>query len=236
MLQENIKQVSRRNNLSQNVVQQLIELIMDGTIKNGEKLPAEKQLMEMFGVGRSTLREAIRALEVLGLVEVKVPGGTFVVEEFGDFFTKNLGLISKISFNNIIELVEARAELEVILVDMAARKATKEDIKELEENINKMKNCSGNEEFLESDLEFHILVSKIAKNSFMSQVMNILREVTREWISKVIGKYSVKEEVIAQHEKVFLAIKNGDRNLAKVAMAEHLKSVGDLLLEYHDEV
>ncbi|WP_367760685.1 FadR/GntR family transcriptional regulator [Ammoniphilus sp. 3BR4] len=89
-------------------------------IKNGEKLPAEKQLMEMFGVGRSTLREAIRALEVLGLVEVKVPGGTFVVEEFGDFFTKNLGLISKISFNNIIELVEARAELEVILVDMAA--------------------------------------------------------------------------------------------------------------------
>ena len=76
--------------VTQSVTQQLIDLIMNGSIAPGEKLPTEKQLMEVFNVGRSSLREAIRALVALELIEVRVPEGTFVSKTFGGFLTKQL--------------------------------------------------------------------------------------------------------------------------------------------------
>lgn len=217
--------------LAQSIVQQLIEIIMNGTIKPGDKLPAEKQLMELFGVGRSSLREAIRALTTLGLVEVRVPEGTFVSKSFGGFFTKNLALMSRISFDNIIELVEARVAIEVDIAEIAARKATADDITRLNEVLKLMRESKENEEFLQADLQFHLTLAEIAKNSFMLHVMNILRDITREWILKVIQLPSSKELATKQHEKIAVAIENNDVTAAGNAMREHLESVSELLMK-----
>ncbi len=216
--------------LAQNIVQQLIEIIMNGTIKPGDKLPPEKQLMEMFGVGRSSLREAIRALITLGLVEVRVPEGTFVSNSFGGFFTKHLALMSRISFDNIIDLVEARIAIEVDIAEIAARKASVEDNDRLNEVLKLMREAKENEQFLQADLQFHLLLAEIAKNSFMLHVMNILRDITREWILKVIQLPSSKELATKQHEKIAEAIKNNDVIAAGKSMREHLESVSELLM------
>ncbi|MBB4827056.1 GntR family transcriptional repressor for pyruvate dehydrogenase complex [Sporosarcina luteola] len=231
MLENNIEQI-KKTTLSQDIVQKLMELIINGTLPRGEKLPSERQLMEMFGVGRSSLREAIRSLTTLGLIEVRVPEGTFVVDTLGDFFTKHLDLMSKISFDNITELIEARIELEGTLVEMAARKADEKDKQRLKKAIENMNLSTNDEDFLRSDLDFHTLVTEIAKNSFLVQVMHILREVTREWIYKVLKGYSVKESVIEQHERIANAIIANDEEAARKAMTDHLVLVSRLLIEF----
>ncbi|HEY0828543.1 MAG TPA: FadR/GntR family transcriptional regulator [Bacilli bacterium] len=230
MLSDKLVQIEKVT-LAQNIVQQLIEIIMNGTIKPGDKLPAEKQLMELFGVGRSSLREAIRALITLGLVEVKVPEGTFVSKSLGGFFTKHLALMSRISFDNIIDLVEARIAIEVDIAEIAARKATQEDNAKLNEVLISMREAKENEQFLSADLQFHLILAEIAKNSFMLHVMNILRDVTREWILKVIQLPTTRELATKQHEKIAKAIKNNDVAAAGTAMREHLEAVSELLMK-----
>ncbi|MED3574888.1 FadR/GntR family transcriptional regulator [Cytobacillus praedii] len=234
MLEGKINQL-KKTTLSQDIVQQLMELITNGTISPGEKLPSEKELMELFGVGRSTLREATRALAALELIEVRVPEGTFVTESFGGFFTKHLALMSKISFDNIIELIEARVKYETDLAEMAAEKSTPADHQRLDNILHVMKQANTNEEFLRSDLEFHTAIAEIARNSFMLQVMNILRDITKEWMFKVIESSTIQERAIAHHMKIAKAIKDNNKVEAGNAMLEHLTIVSDLLLEYHNK-
>ncbi|MFD0711994.1 FadR/GntR family transcriptional regulator [Paenibacillus sp. GCM10027626] len=235
MLGDKVTQIEKTT-ISQNIVQQLIDLILNGTIGHGEKLPSEKQLMELFKVGRSSLREAIRSLVTLGLIEVRVPEGTFVKESFGDFFTKHLGLMSRISFENIAELIEARTAIESDIAELAAVKVTEEDLAKLEERLDLMKeaNKSGdNEKFLQSDLQFHFILAEIGRNSFMLHVMTILRDISREWIKNVIQLETSKELAIQQHEKVLHAVKQKNAEAARIAMKEHLHSVSELLLSIH---
>lgn len=234
MLEGKINQL-KKTTLSQDIVQQLMELIINGTISPGEKIPSEKELMELFGVGRSTLREATRALAALELIEVRVPEGTFVTESFGGFFTKHLALMSKISFDNIIELIEARVKYETDLAEMAAEKSTPADHQRLDNILLVMKKANTNEEFLKTDLEFHTAIAEIARNSFMLQVMNILRDITKEWMFKVIESSSIQEKAITHHMKIAKAIKENNKEEAGNAMLEHLTIVSELLLEYHNK-
>lgn len=231
MLKDKVIQVEK-STISQKIVQQLIDLILNGTIGAGERLPSEKELMEMFGVGRSSLREAIRALIVLGLVEVRVPEGTFVSHSLGNFFTKHLGLMSKISFDNIVELVEARIAIEVDIAEIAARKATPEQCEELQALVRQMRETGdNNERFMQADVRFHAALAEISQNSFMLHVQSILRDITRQWIMEVIQLQSSKDLAADQHEQIAEAIRRGDPEAAGKRMAEHLETVSRLLFE-----
>ena len=220
----------KRIPISQGVTEQLIDLIMSGELPKGEKLPPEKELKDIFGVGRSSLREAIKAVEALGLLEVRVPEGTFVSEDLGGFFTKQLALMSKIGFNNISELIEARKTIETQTAILAAKKATDADIEELSTILNKMKQYKNDSDFQKYDLGFHKKVTEMSRNSFLIQVMKILQEITSLWIKKVIPLENTKPVAIKQHNSIFEAIKNNDTKATSSAMEIHLKHVGDLLI------
>ncbi|WP_425059868.1 HTH-type transcriptional regulator LutR [Sporomusa carbonis] len=232
MLEEKAQQV-KKVLVTQNVTQQLIDLIMNGTILPGEKLPTEKQLMEIFGVGRSSLREAMRALVALGLIEVRVPEGTFVSQTFGEFFTKQLSLMSKISFDNITELIEARIAIETDVVELATMKVTPEDVENLNHIMEMMKKAQTSEEHQKIDLEFHNTLAKLSRNSFMYETMKILHGITAWWIGKVAQIESASELATVQHENIVKAIQTRDVNAASEAMKEHLYYVSDLLVKVH---
>jgi len=217
--------------VAQNVTQQLIDLIMNGSILPGQKLPTEKQMMEIFGVGRSSLREATRALVALGLIEVRVPEGTFVAQTFGEFFTKQLSLMSKISFDNILELIEARIAIEIDIVELVVLKSTSEDIEKLTALISLMKKARTQEEHQKIDFEFHHALADIARNSFMHETLKILNGLIAWWIKEVSQIESASELAIVQHEKIVKSIQNRDVNGATQAMKEHLLSVKELLVK-----
>lgn len=234
MLKNKVVQVEKTS-VVQNVLMQLIELIMNGTLKHGDKLPSEKQLMELFKVGRSSLREAVRALSALGLVEVRVPEGTFVTESFGGFFTKHLALMSRISFDNIVELIEARIRIESGLAELAASKAVQEDKRIIRQHLDAMRSAENNEQFLNADLQFHMAVAECARNSFLLHVLNILRDVMRTWIMKVSRSEAARQRTIQQHEQIADAISRNAPADAARAMTEHLESVSALLLEIQEQ-
>ncbi|MFD4820613.1 FadR/GntR family transcriptional regulator [Peribacillus butanolivorans] len=229
MFENKINQI-KKSTLSQNIIQQIMQLIMDGSVSPGEKLPNERQLMELFGVGRSTLREAINALVAMGLIEVRVPEGTFVSESFSSFFTKHLRLMSKVSFNNIEELIEARIAYESDLAELAALKGTSKDFAELDNVLNRMMQEQDNEQFLLLDIEFHNLIARIARNSFMNEVLFILLDITKEWMHRVIQNYPVKDIAFDHHKKIAGAIKAKDPEKAREYMNEHLQEVSKILL------
>ncbi|RAP77921.1 FadR/GntR family transcriptional regulator [Paenibacillus montanisoli] len=234
MIRNKVTQVERKT-VAQNILQQLIELIMNGTLAPGEKLPTEFQLMEMFGAGRSSLREAIKALAALGLIEVRVPEGTFVSATMGGFFTKQLALVSKISFDNIVELIEARIKIETDLAELAAWKSTEEELKELHDCLELMRTAENNVQFTQGDLQFHIQLGNMAKNSFLIHVLHILHDITATWIMKVIQTESSKKLAVSQHERIYQAVASKDPAAAGQAMTEHLESVSALLLEVRDK-
>lgn len=234
-MDEGIKKI-KSVRLSRNVTEQLIDLIMSGKISPGEKLPPEKKLMDSFGIGRSSLREAIRALEALGLVEVKVPEGTFVSENLADFFTKQLTLMSKIGFDNISELIEARLTIETQIAILAAKKATPEDIEDLDKIITDMRNSTDDDiQFHKHDLSFHKKLSEMSRNSFLIQVMNILQEITSLWIKKVIPLEGTKPLAVEQHTKILESIKKRDAEGTFKAIDVHLKHVSDLLIYVNEQ-
>ena len=122
-----IRPIKRKENISNLVAKQLIELILSGKFAPGERLPTEKELSDMFGVGRNTLREAIRTLSTLGFVEVSVPEGMFIAQSFDNFYTRKLQMTSRYGYDNVQELIEARASVEYGIVRLAAQKATEVD-------------------------------------------------------------------------------------------------------------
>lgn len=234
-MNEVIKKV-KRVPISQNVTKQLIDLIMSGELATGEKLPSERELMDYFDIGRSSLREAIKAVEVLGLIEVRVPEGTFVTDNLGEFFTKHLALMSKVGLHNIEELIEARLTIETQIAGIAAEKATKKDIDKLEMIINQMKQAvDNNDAFQEWDLTFHRTLAEMARNSFLIQVMKILQEITSLWISKTIRMENIKEIAIRQHEEILTAIQANDVQKTKEEIRYHLRFVSDLLIKIDEK-
>lgn len=234
MSMDNVIKKVKRIPISQGVTEQLIDLILSGELPAGEKLPPEKKLMDNFGIGRSSLREAIKAIEALGLVEVRVPEGTFVSENLGDFFTKHLALMSKIGFDNISELIEARLTIETQVAVLAAKKATKEDIKELTTCLKEMENATSDSEFQKWDLNFHKTLAEMSRNSFLIQVMKILHEITSIWIKKVIALDKIKENAIKQHKEVLTSIKNNDEKATFNAINHHLNYVSDSLIKVNN--
>ena len=111
-----IQPIKRKENMANLVAKQLIDLIVSGTFPTGERLPSEKDLCEMFAVGRNTLREATRALNILGFIDIRVPEGMFVAQSPDNFYTRKMQLTSKYGYDNVEELTEARIAVELSLI------------------------------------------------------------------------------------------------------------------------
>jgi GntR family transcriptional repressor for pyruvate dehydrogenase complex len=210
----------------------MIDLIVSGKFSCGEHLPSEKELCEMFQVGRNTLREAVRALNILGFIDVRVPEGMFVAQSPDNFYTKKMQLASKYGYDNVEELTEARISIECAIVKLAAKKAGEQDKEKLRAIYLKMKNTSDDRARLAADAQFHMMVAEIAKNGFLKQTLLLLLDGMNEWMARVeVGAPSANQISTPQHEEILNAICQNDVELAAQKMNEHLSYVGGLYLD-----
>jgi len=213
--------------LYESVIEQIMNLIATEELKFGDRIPPERELAEKLSISRGSLREAFRVLESRGLIESKPGGGRFIRELKRDHHIKTQNIILSLEKSSILELLEAREIFEVKIAELAAYRATHEDLKLLEEVLNgkyKEKNFKDKEK-MKSDSEFHLAVSKAAHNFVFTNIIKLHLDLLRKTRAKTWLIPGRKKEQQQEHQTIFRAIKAGDAKKAGEAMYQHLMNV-----------
>lgn len=228
---KNIKKIKRPTKVTESIADEIRSLIKKGVLKPGEKVPTEMELCEAFGVGRSSVREALQSLEHLGLIETRPGIGRFLNKD-AIMILNSLTWGQMIERASIFELMEIRRILEVAAARLAAERATDDDISELDEIINEMKKVDNNNLnlFFDYDLRFHLTLSGSCKNSLLTEFINLLiQRISGQAIAFMKTLSYTSEITIRQFEKIIKAIKEGDPVSASEGMEEHLDIVKSAL-------
>ncbi len=174
---------AKQSRIFQDVVNQIQEAILDGRIRPGEKLPAERELGEMLGTSRGTLREALRVLEQKGLIEIRlgVDGGAIVKDPGGKQITESLAMLIRSQKVSLSHLAEFREDVEGTVAGLAARRAKKGDIHWLQELIVEMKACWETglaqwSEFMRVDEKIHMLIARISGNPVYEVIVKTIHD------------------------------------------------------------
>jgi len=218
--------------LYESVIEQITDLIKNNELKPGDKLPPERELAEKLSISRNSLREAFRVLESRGLIKSKPGGGRFIreIRENGHNNTENI--ILSLEKSSILELLEAREIFEVKIAEIAAQRATLEDIEIIGEALNKMnqKEELKDDKKTESDTEFHLAIAGASHNFVFINIMRLhldLLKETREKTWKIPGR---REKQYQEHQAIFQAIKEHNSKKAGEAMLKHLRNIREIVV------
>jgi len=217
-----------RTTLTADICRQMVNSLIRGVWAEGEKIPPERELCQQLGVGRASLREALKALEIMGMIETRLGDGTYVCKR-SDFFSRPLlWSIASGSEADMRELVEARILIEVELAGMAAERAKAADLRRLSDLVDQMSKAKANaQEFVQADVEFHLTLARAASNSILMNALQLIRNLLQVWILGAVGVAGVPEKACAQHKKLLAAIKSGDSGAARKEMRNHLQAMAD---------
>jgi GntR family transcriptional repressor for pyruvate dehydrogenase complex len=226
----------------QSVIEQFIALITSGQLKIGDKLPPERELAERFNVSRASIREAFRAMEIIGIIEVRPGGGSYVTQlNIGNFMTTIAPLFMRTS-NREQDLLEFRRLLETEAVRLAAEKQIKTAISELVKAVSLMeKSMQQNDPGLgaEADVQFHRALFNCSDNYILikaAECVSYLLESSVRMNRSLLLKDSGRAQVLLeQHRRVLDAIQRKDSNQAVQAMIDHLQYVRKSLEENPNE-
>jgi len=220
-----LKPVSRVT-LGEQVAAQLSDQIAEGKWKPGEKLPSESELCFALNIGRSTLREALKALAFVGMVQMRPGEGTYVIEGSGLLIERIMarGLLK--TDKELQDVGEARLLIEGETAALAAERAGPGDLEQLDaliENMQRSLNGQGRD-FVDLDVEFHLQIAHCAKNQMIFELLTPIRGVLKEWISKSQELPGIKENAHQQHMKILTAVRNREPEKARHAMRTHLQT------------
>ncbi|WP_312337521.1 FadR/GntR family transcriptional regulator [Anaerospora hongkongensis] len=210
-----------RKKLGDQVIHQLQEKISLGELKPGEKIPTETELMTLFGVGRSTVREAVRVLAKAGLLEVRQGDGTYVLDR-----TNNLEpLEHRLRRASILEVYEVRRALELEIAKLAARRRSEEDLLAMRESLAKRREArrvNDNRSYVDADLFFHLAIAAASKNSVLTDLYFSFSNTVRDALDKLISDQELYQNQISIHEQLLVAIAQQDEQAAVYWAAQNL--------------
>ncbi|WP_339060842.1 FadR/GntR family transcriptional regulator [Tepidibacillus marianensis] len=224
-----LKQIKPQK-IYERVAEQLKEMILDGTLKPGERLLSVRELAEELQVGRSAVREALSALSAMGLVEIRQGEGTFV-KKFSDTDLLSLDVSDLlIDIEQIKSLMEVRKIIEVSAVELAAQRRTNEDLYHLETALNKMnEDLKALNENEEADWMFHYAVAKATKNNMLLYIIESISDSIRKNLKtnrKVLFSLpETPEQLLEEHRLIYQAIEERSPERAKALMLAHLQRV-----------
>jgi len=218
----------RRSKVYEEVAKQLERLILK-KLQPGDKLPAERELAEMFGVSRSSIRDAIRSLELVGLVEPRQGAGTVVREVSAESLVNPLTIV--LARQQVSELLDFRKMLEPPLAARAATHASVEDITEMEEILRRQDDKLRRRELaIEEDSEFHYNVAMASDNSVVLKVLDVLMDLLRDTRERSLQVEGRPQKSLAGHRRILMAIKRRDPAGAEDAMRRHIQDVEKIVL------
>lgn len=220
-----------RTTLTADICRKLVSHLMRGDWIEGDRIPAERELCQRLGVGRASLREAMKALEIMGLIETRLGEGTFVCSRSEFFSRPLLWAITGSAKDEVHELIEARKLMEVEMAAFAAERATPEDLKQIGKHLDEMENSLNDpESFLEADINFHLAIGTAAHNRILLNALLLIRNLMRQWIAQTLPKEGANTTALKDHNKIFTAIAKRNTSMARLAMQTHLDAMAAALL------
>jgi GntR family transcriptional repressor for pyruvate dehydrogenase complex len=227
-------QPAKREAVSQIILDQLLDRIRDGNLRPGDRLPTEIELMELFKVGRSSVREALRGLITLGLIETK-PGRGAIIRHGAESPLARVGLhvsVEQLNARSLLDLLEVREALEGQAAEYAARRSTSNEVKQLrllqaavERDIRRRRT------YFKTNAAFHTGIARAARNSVLAESIRLLASQVRGYRERLMRELpAMPQQDIIEHRAIVDAIAAGAPETAREAMVTHIRSFSKLVL------
>ena len=226
-------EIVRKDKVYDQVARKLEQFILQ-ELKPGDKLPSERELALSCKVSRSSIRDAMRRLELIGLVEPRQGAGTIVRQISPDALVNPLTTILLRQRKHLSELLDVRRMIEPPIAARAAQHITPEQLAHLEEILRRhSQKLSLNEPAIEEDSEFHYIIATAANNSMLLQVIDVLMDLLRESRERNMQVEGRPQKSFEGHKRIFTALCQGDAKATEAAMRRHLDEVTELVLKQH---
>jgi len=218
----------RKKSLPEAIIQELRSLIDTGHLVPGSKLPGERELAQMMSVSRASLREALRVLNLLGIIENRPGSGTYLASSSDHWPIEPFSILFLLKKSTLFEIFDARKILEAGVAALAATHRSDEDLKAMEETLEKMRlNLGKPEKYTKFEFEFHRTIVEAAGNLVIADLMGKVYKLLKETRARIYKKYSsrirvYRDQDYKNHEIIYNAIKAGDAQMAAKAMSDHL--------------
>lgn len=215
-------EIPRRETTTTEIARTLLQYLLAGRFEPGYRLPSERNLATELGVGRSVVREALKSLTLLGIVEVRQGDGTFLRSAESELLPHIIEWGMLLGTRSIQDLVEVRRHLEAILASLAAERRTDAELVEMQRQLDAMFAAKTPEDFVAADVAFHLTIAQSARNAVLLQIMQNVRTLLRVWMTSNVTNLSDTSSVAAEHQPVFEAIRDGRPAEARRAMEHHM--------------
>lgn len=216
----------KKSAISEEIIARLLTMIKEGELSPNTQLPPERELAEIMQVSRPSLREALRALSIMNIIEIRQGDGTYITSLEPELLVGNLEFVFSLNSSTITELFEARRIVEVGLAAMAAKRITDEEVEQLEACITQaIEHPDNHAEFLKADVELHEAIVRAARNTFLKHFMGSIYTLGRVSRSRTVEIPGVVDQVVKDHKAIVSALKARDPERASEAMRLHLNNV-----------
>ncbi len=224
---ENVQPIAHQN-LVLETLARLAQMVAQAA--PGTRLPTEREICELIGVSRSTLREAVRILSFVGALQVRQGAGTFVARAGDSELEKLLAMGLVLERCSMTEVVEARRILEVQGVRLAAERREAEDLKNLEAALEQMEAAAEEPRVAAGyDLNYHILLAKASRNRVISHLLSGLRPLLEIWIGRAVNSPETVREILKEHRAVYEAVRDQEPERAEACMYLHQVAAAERL-------
>lgn len=225
-----------RQSLSNDLAQRVNQMIRAGGFAPGDRLPAITELARRFKVGHPTVREALKKLETIGVVEIRHGSGVFVGRNQDSLLLSNPIFHTAVSKKLLLDLIEARTPVELTSVALAAANASEADIADMRQLLaTASANIDDDDLLSETNLAFHRRIAAASNNSVLAQLLQVLTSLFQQEQRWILDIYGWREKDHAEHIGILEALEARDQTLAVERMRAHLAGVRETLLRWDPE-
>jgi GntR family transcriptional regulator, transcriptional repressor for pyruvate dehydrogenase complex len=213
----------QRTTLTAAAFDQLISHVVNGNWKAGDRIPPERDLCQQLGIARTSLREALKAMELVGMVDSRVGDGTFVCPRSEFLSRPLLWAFTGTDDTEFQEIMEARIIIEENLAGLAAQRANEREVKLIGEAVQLMQDSiARGEPILEADMAFHLAIAHASHNHVLAKAVQLLRNLMRQWLFYKVLIPDVAPRILKRHLAVYRAIAQHKPVAARREMRLHL--------------
>ncbi|MDP9321747.1 MAG: FadR family transcriptional regulator [Chloroflexota bacterium] len=221
----------RRSRLYQDIVSQIEALLDKGELHPGDQLPPERALAEQFQVSRASVREALRSLELLGVVETRAGGGTFVRRTVPEDLARPLSNLI-VRGHTLTDVIEVRGLIEPAIAASGAKRIRPDELAELRAILKQQADkVAAGEPYAEEDTRFHELIGQAARNELLVTMLGVIWDVLRGSREQWLQTNQRAHASIDAHQHILAALEAHDPDRAHAAAAEHIHAVGEGILK-----